>query len=263
MTPLPAALMWMTVAVEGAQVPRMQPTTQVQHSAQTQLEAAEALRVGLRTASAEARSARRRAAIEAYREVQRRFPRAHAEVAEAAVRAARLLVDEGQLESALAAYEQAIEQGAASGWRSRALVESAHELRRAGLYARAEVAYERAMTSAAVVGGDRDEALDWSARLLAKRGAVMAARERWRRLTRESSDALRRIEAWDRLANQWLDGGDIEAAAGELHLVRAAFERHFEAQDELSRRIVAALDGMSALRRAERMIERRVKATQP
>jgi hypothetical protein len=60
-----------------------------------------------------------------------------------------------------------------------------------------------------------------------------------------------------------LDGGDIEAAAGELHLVRAAFERHFEAQDELSRRIVAALDGMSALRRAERMIERRVKATQP
>ncbi|MEY4773645.1 MAG: hypothetical protein RIT40_680 [Planctomycetota bacterium] len=251
MTPLPAALMWMTVAL------------QAQHSAHTALEAAEALRVGLRTASAEARSARRRAAIEAYREVQRRFPRAHAEVAEAAVRAARLLVDEGQLESALAAYEQAIEQGAASGWRSRALVESAHELRRAGLYARAEAAYERAMTSAAVVGGDRDEALDWSARLLAKRGAVMAARERWRRLTRESSDALRRIEAWDRLANQWLDGGDIEAAAGELHLVRAAFERHFEAQDELSRRIVAALDGMSALRRAERMIERRVKATQP
>ena len=84
MTPLPAALMWMTVAVEGAQVPRTQPTAQAQHSAQTQLEAAEALRVGLRTAPAEARSARRRAAIEAYREVQRRFPRAHAEVAEAA-----------------------------------------------------------------------------------------------------------------------------------------------------------------------------------
>ncbi|MEY2805639.1 MAG: hypothetical protein RIR65_56, partial [Planctomycetota bacterium] len=86
--------------------------------------------------------------------------------------------------------------------------------------------------------------------------------EGWRRLALQSLDPLRRIEAFDRLAAQWLDADDLEAAAGELHAARAAFAAHHAADDELSRRIVAALDGMRSLARAERMVERRWRALQ-
>lgn len=230
-------------------------------AARAALALADRLRAALRAAPAEERAALRAQAVAAYRCVMRDHSREHALVAEAAVRVARLLADEGRLEEALESYELAAKRGADSGWRSSALLEAAHELRRAGQDARAEQAYLRAASAAQTAGGDRDEALDWAARLAAKRGAVVAAREAWRRLAHESADPLRRIEAWDRLASQWLDGGDIEAAAGELHAARAAFSACFDAQDELSRRVVAALEAMRSLRRAERMVERRWRAS--
>lgn len=261
---LPAALLLATAALDGAACSAGTAPSEAGRAAEgarAALARADELRLGLRSVPAERRAAQRAAAIEAYRAILREHPREHAVVAEAAVRAARLVADEGRLDEALLLYELAAKRGADSGWRSRALLEAAHELRRAGLDERAEAAYLLAAGAAQVVGGDRDEALDWAARLAAKRGAVVAAREAWRRLVRDSADPLRRIEAWDRLASQWLDGGDIEAAAGELHAARVAFAACFDAQDELSRRIVDALEGMRALRRAERMVEARWRSS--
>lgn len=261
---LPAALLLAAAALEAASCSAgTLPAEEGRagEGARAALARADELRAGLRTGPAERRQAQLAATIEAYRAVVREHPREHAVVAEAAVRAARLVADQGRLEEALALYETAAKRGAESGWRSRALLEAAHELRRAGCEERAEAAYLAAAGAAHMVGGDKDEALDWAARLAAKRGAVVAAREAWRRLVRDSADPLRRIEAWDRLASQWLDGGDIEAAAGELHAARVAFAACFDAQDELSRRIVDALEGMRALRRAERMVEARWRSS--
>lgn len=231
-------------------------------AARAELARLDALRAALRSKDSAELPAARRAAIEGYRDLARRRGVEPALAAECAVRAARLLLDEGRLDEALAEHERAVRHGADSGWRSQALIEAAHALRRAKRWRQAEDAYERAIAAPHVLGSDRDEALDWRSRLQYQRGAVAAAREGWRRLASQSLDPLRRIEAWDRLASHWLDADDLEAAAGELHAARAAFAAHHGADDELSKRIVAALDGMRSLARAERMVERRWRALQ-
>ncbi len=231
-------------------------------AARAELERLAVLRAGLRSKDSAELPAARRAVIEGYRDLARKRGVEPAVVAECAVRAARLLIDEGRLDEALAEHERAVRHGADSGWRSQAYLEAAHALRRAKRWRPAEEAYDRACGAPHVLGSDRDEALDWRSRLQYQRGAVASAREGWRRLARQSLDPLRRIEAWDRLASQWLDADDLEAAAGELHAARVAFAAHHGASDELSRRIVAALDAMRSLTRAERMVERRWRALQ-
>jgi tetratricopeptide (TPR) repeat protein len=231
-------------------------------AARAELERLAVLRAGLRSKDSAELPAARRAVIEGYRDLARKRGVEPAVVAECAVRAARLLIDEGRLDEALAEHERAIRHGADSGWRSQAYLEAAHALRRAKRWRPAEEAYDRACGAPHVLGSDRDEALDWRSRLQYQRGAVASAREGWRRLARQSLDPLRRIEAWDRLASQWLDADDLEAAAGELHAARIAFAAHHGASDELSLRIVAALDAMRSLTRAERMVERRWRALQ-
>ncbi|MFN9786318.1 MAG: hypothetical protein ACK57N_07080 [Planctomycetia bacterium] len=238
------------------------PACDAAAAVRVELERLAALRAALRSKDSAELAAARRVVCAGYRDLARKRGVDPAIVAECSVRAARLLLEEGRLDEALDEHERAVRHGADSGWRSQALLEAAHALRRAKRWRQAEEAYDRACGAAHVLGSDRDEALDWRSRLQYQRGAVVAAREGWRRLALQSLDPLRRIEAFDRLAAQWLDADDLEAAAGELHAARAAFAAHHAADDELSRRIVAALDGMRSLARAERMVERRWRALQ-
>lgn len=246
--------------VPGVAEPAAQDQPGPAAAAQAEFERLAALRGALRSVDSAKLAMARRAVLEGYRDLARRRGVEPSMVAECAVRAARLLLEEQRLDEALAEHELAVKHGADSGWRSQALLEAAHALRRAKRWREAEDAYERACGAPHVLDSDRDEALDWRSRLQYQRGAVVAAREGWRRLTQRSLDPLRRIEAWDRLAAQWLDANDLEAAAGELHAARLAFASHHGAEDELSRRIIAALDGMRSLARAERMVERRWRA---
>ncbi len=185
-----------------------------------------------------------------------------ARAAEAAFRSGELAAWIGQVELALEAYAAAARHGTIAGYGSRARLERAHVLRRAGRADEALDAYASLALDERTPPGRRDPARTWAGRLEAARGDLAAARRLWRACAEGTGDPVHRTRAWDELVLAWVEAGDLEAAAGCL---AQAYARLAPLADECTghgARVERALQRMRCVARlAEAVRERRARAT--
>jgi tetratricopeptide (TPR) repeat protein len=204
-----------------------------------------------------ARAAARAAAVEAYRAVRVRFPDERTAAAEAAFRAGELLRAGGGVEEALREFESARGLGAGTPFRARAELEIGHLHRRGGRVREALDAYLVVRADASAARSYRDEAGLWAGKAWRELGHARDARRAWMGIARGAEDPLDRVRAYDLLALDLVDSGDLEGAAGVLHRCRLALEDVALEETRLGERVRRALESMRALDRLARAIQRR------
>lgn len=137
-------------------------------------------------------------ATRAYFEVEQRYSRVPAIVAEAAFRQGQVLGRVGKSAEAIRAFQRAAERDA-DAFGARALLEAGHVQRRDKMYTDAAAMYRRAVERRG--GRYSDRARLWLGKTLARLGRVPDARREWRSLgTDAKADGYVRIQAFDELA---------------------------------------------------------------
>jgi len=199
----------------------------------------------------------RERAVEAYRAVRVHHPRARAAGAEAAFRAGELLRAAGEPARALAEFEVAGELGENTAFRARARLEIGHLHRRARRAQPALDAYLRVASDPTAARTHRDEAWLWAGLLWREAERLDDARRAWRRVAEHGVDPLDRIRAFDRLGLLWIDGGDLEAAAGVLDECARALGGQASEETPQGARIRRGLGRMRVAAELARRIEQR------
>ncbi len=226
-------------------------------SAEAQLKLATELRNAVRGLEGDARNAARLRAVAACRAVRQYFPNESAPASEAAFRAGELLRAGGDLEAALAEFHVARDTGANSPFRLRALLEIGHVQRRAHALEKALASYEALLADPAATAGQRDEAALWAGSTFRDLGRGADARRVWQRVADGAEDPLDRIRAWDRIATQLVDDGDLEGAAGSIERCKEALSAPAAEETRLGERVRSALQSMRAVEDLQRAIERK------
>lgn len=228
-------------------------------AAERALAEANALRIGLRDAPAAELPHMRQRAIEALREVRRKFPGAREACAEAGFRAGELLRSAGDPEGARREWLIASDQPPGIVFRDRARLELAHLDRRAGRLDQALQQLSQLEQDPHARASLREEAAYWCGAIEHARGRMEDARRAWQRLILIAEDPLTRIRAWDRIALSWLDQDDPEAAAGVLEQCRQACADLALEETRTGERVRAALSTMRVLELLPARIEQRRK----
>ncbi len=226
-------------------------------SARAQLDFADDLRRGLRSAEEPARKDARVRAADAYGAVREHFGGDAAACAEAAFRRADLLRQSGDIESARAEYGVARERGANTPWRVRGALELGHLERRAKRLPQALSAYEAVIADASTAPGQRDDASLWTARVLADMGRSEDAIRTWTRVADSADDPLDRIRAHDQWAQQLIARADLEGAAGVLARANEKLAEAAQEESRLGERVRTALSKMRAVEELAKAVEAR------
>jgi tetratricopeptide (TPR) repeat protein len=250
-----------TAAAPGAPVPSAGAPEAVprMESAAAQLKHATALKQALRGTSGEARRTARAAAIEGYRAVVTHFPGDDAACAEAAFRAGELLRAADETSAALFEFGRARERGAETGFRTRAALEIGHIQRRAAQHQPALEAYEAVLVDASASQRQRDDASYWAAHVYLAVQRPEDARRAWKRVAEGAEDPLDRVRAFDQLALELIDSGDLEGAAGMLERCRESLAETSMEETRLGERVRTALLAMRSVDILQRAVAERVK----
>jgi len=218
--------------------------------------AREAKRALWGTRGAERRRLRERAA-EAYRAVRVYFPEARPEGAEAAFRAGELWRAGEDDERARREFEVAATLDPGGPFAARAALELGHLEQRAGNHQAALAIYVAVLSDPSAAAPRRDEAAlraGTEHRLL---GARELARGLWERVARRAEDPLARVEAFDLLARDLVEDGDLEGAAGMLDRCRRELAPIAREQTRRGERVRRALTDMRALADLRGAVRRR------
>ncbi len=191
-------------------------------------------------------------AAAAYEAVLSHFPDAKSETSTAAFRLGELRRQLGDLEAAKKAFAQVVAIGGDRRLSARAVLETAHVLRRAKELGKAMDAYRRVATDFADEAPTRDDALYWIGSLHAQAKDLGKAREAWQAVADRGADPLDRVRAFDRIARTWIQQDDLKEAARTIEAAKLAL--HDVAADPSTRgaRVRKALDRMKAVRDLER-----------
>ncbi|HUR28541.1 MAG TPA: hypothetical protein VM509_10165, partial [Planctomycetota bacterium] len=182
---------------------------------------------------------------------------------EAAFRAGELLRTQGDLASAQAEFEQVRGLEVRSPFRARAGIELGHLQRRAKKEAGALKFYLAVVGDPLSEPARRDEAALWAGRVYAELGKLDEARRQWEAVAQRAEDPLQKIDAWDELALDLVDGGDLEGAAGWIARARETLSEVALEETAQGERVRNALERMRAIRKLERAVAARDKVTPP
>lgn len=217
---------------------------------------ARAVHTRLRGLRGKERAAVRREAVEAYREVRRRFPLVP-QAAEAAFRAGELLRAGGEVRAALSEFRFARGHEKGGEFRARAGLEIGHSYRRARRLLDALEAYEAVGADARASRRYRDAAWLWAGRVQARLGRAPDAIRAWRRVAEGDGDVFDRLRAYDKWGLALIDAGDLEGAAGVLESCRKSFRERALEKSEHGERLRAALGAMRVIPALEAAIAAR------
>lgn len=226
-----AALLLAALAA-GPQAPRL---------AEEQLALARRALTSARSGPEELRAAGIEEALAAYREVERRFPRDAAAVAEACFRRGELLRAGGREEAARGAFRGAVAQGPRTPFFGRARLELAHLHRRAERFERALDGYVALFADERAERSARDDAGAWAAAVYARTGRRREAERLLAVLARRAQRLPERVDAWGRLAELRAAAGAPEEARALLGRCRASIGDAARERTELGRALRAAL----------------------
>lgn len=225
-------------------------------SAAAQLAEAVRLRGAMRGQQGAARGERQRVAIAAFRAVREHWPADVAIWIEAEFRAGEMLRAADDVAGAREAFER-VRCGPKGSFRDRAAIEL-------GLMARRERAFERALTAFQSLlddpeagGARREEARLWLGRCHADLGRMEAARTEWRWLCEHAEGFAVVIDAHDELAQDLIDRGDLEGAAGWIAAAKLKMSDRALEETERGESVRRALENMHAIRRLERAVRAR------
>ena len=199
----------------------------------------------------------RAAAAEACRAVRVHFPEARAQGAEAAFRAGELWRAGGEDERARVEFEAVLELESGGPFGQRARLELAHLERRAGRIEYALAGYVDALARDPATERRGAEARLWAGRMQLELGAREPARVLWREVAALARDPLHRIEAFDLLAAELVELGDLEGAAGTLEQCRRELFEEGAELTERGRRVRGALVDMGSRRALTEAVKRR------
>lgn len=238
---------------QGTKVPRLL-------DAERQLAHATLARRSLANLRGSERWRARVAAAEACRAVRVHFPEARAEGAEAAFRAGELWRAGGEDERARIEFEAVLTLDGEGPFGLRARLELAHLERRAGRTERALARYLEVLAREAESAWHATEARLWAGRMQLELGARELARALWRDVAESARDPLQRIEAFDFLAGELVESGDLEGAAGMLERCRQVLFEDSAELTERGRRVRDALTDMGSRRALVGAVRRRREA---
>jgi tetratricopeptide (TPR) repeat protein len=213
-------------------------------TAEAQLAHADALRTSMRGKDGDAKSAARKAAIEAYRAVREYFGTDAKACSEASFHAGELLRSSNESSAALEEFQIAHERGKDSPFRVRAELEIAHIHRRGQDHEKALAAYEAVLADAAATPGQRDDASYWEGHVYLSSKRIDDARRAWQRVADTGEDPIDRIRAWDAIAGSFVDAGDLEGASGALEKCREVMAEAAAEETRLGERVRQALASM-------------------
>ncbi len=229
-----------------------------ERAAWSALEAASRRRASLAGLEGAARARARDALIEALHDVRARYGEIRTVAVQAALCAGELLRGWEEPARARAEFEWAREHAQAAPDRARAILELAHLERRQGRF---EAALHGYVDVAAVTGldaGTLDAARFWQGRVQRDLGRRSEARRTWSALAEAARSPLMRIDAYDELALECVERGDLEGAAGWLDRCRRALQPTAEEASELGASTRNALSRLRAPIALERAIRERV-----
>lgn len=240
-------------AKAGADTPKLE-------SAAAQLEHASKLKTSMRGAKDDTRKALALEVVASYRAVRQYWPESGEICAEAGFRAGELLRSSGDFAAAQAEFVFVRSVSQRSSFRARAGLEIGHLERRAKQAARALDAYLAVVNDPLSEPARRDEAALWAGRIYAELGKLDEARRQWEAVAQRAEDPLQRIDAWDELALELVDGGDLEGAAGWIAKAREIMTDVALEETAQGERVRNALEHMRAIHRLERAIAARDKS---
>jgi tetratricopeptide (TPR) repeat protein len=232
-------------------------------SAEAQLAHAAKLKTSLRGAKEEARESLTLDAVAAYRAVRTHWPEAREIAAEAAFRAGELLRSSGDIAGAQVEFEHVRGLELRTPFRARAGIELGHLQRRAKQFGAALEHYLAVVDDPLSEPVRRDESALWAGRVYAEVGKLDEARRHWEAVAQRAADPLQTIDAWDELALDLVDGGDLEGAAGGIARARETLSEVALEETAQGERVRNALERMRAIRRLERAVAARDKVTPP
>ncbi|TDJ74869.1 MAG: hypothetical protein E2O39_04525 [Planctomycetota bacterium] len=225
-------------------------------SAAHQLRFAKDRKLDLRGLAGSALAAARRRAVRAYGAVIEYFPGDRAISAEAAFRAGELSRAGGARAAATASFQDAWARGAGTPFRGRAAI-ALGRLVREDDPAAALGHFEQALLDLDTPRGVRDEAMLWYARSQGDLGRGADARRLLERVARTALDPVDRVRAFDRIAESWIEAGDLEAAAGALHHCRRELSDLMREQSKSGARLRDAVEGMRSFARLRAAVKAR------
>jgi tetratricopeptide (TPR) repeat protein len=199
----------------------------------------------------------RRLAVEAYQAVRVFHGGARAACTEASFRAGEILRAGGDEAGALVEFRWAVQHGEAGAFRTRAGLEIGHLHRRAERWREALEAYADAAADPVSSAARREDAWLWSGVSWKALGRTEDARQVWKRVAEQGTDALARIRAFDELGLLLLEAGDLEGAAGMLDRALASLSSRALEETEEGERVRNALLGMRLVDALQRAIARR------
>lgn len=238
--------------------PQQRPTPIVAklENAAAQLAEAVRLRGSMRGQRGVEREERQRVAIAAFRAVREHWPADVGIWTEAEFRAGEMLRAADDVAAAREAFERVL-RGPQGSFRDRAAIEL-------GLMARRERAFESALAVFRALLDDpdaaiarREEARLWLGRCHADLGQMDAARTAWRWLCEHAEGTAVVIDAHDELAQDLIDRGDLEGAAGWIAAAKVSMSDRALEETERGEAVRRALENMHAIRRLERAVRAR------
>lgn len=234
--------------------------TQRFDTAKEQLEYATSLKKVLRGTEGEARDRARAEAVAAYRAVREYFAAEAALCSEAAFRAGELLRTADDFKGARAEFGVAMERGAGTDFRVRAMLEIGHVERRAKHQQEALAAYESVVSDDTASARQKDEALLWTGRVYADLERLADARRVWQKVADKGDDPMDRIHAYDHIASLLVETGDLEGAAGVIKRCNDALADVSQEETKLGERVRASLAAMRSIDQLTRAVEKRKKS---
>ncbi|MFT6040639.1 MAG: tetratricopeptide (TPR) repeat protein [Gammaproteobacteria bacterium] len=223
------------------------------------LERARAKKQALQGERGESLTKLRAEAVAAYVRVHERWPKSGATAAEAAFRAGELLRAGQEPQLAIEQFLIATKLNNPGEFAARSLYEIGHVQRREGNIEPALAAFEQLVASGPVDAHLRDMSSVWYAKVLAEAGQLPDAERVLRRLTKTATEPTDRIRAYDELILMVVERGELEGAAGWLaeckHSVR-------ESAGELTakgQRVTRALERMRGLTALQVAIKSRMQ----
>ena len=228
-------------------------------AAERALERARAMKQALQGERGESLTRLRAEAVAAYVRVHERWPRSGATAAEAAFRAGELLRAGAEPELALEQFRVAMELKNPGEFAARALYEIGHVQRREGNIEPALAAFEQLVASGPADPHLRDMASVWYAKVLAETGQLPDAERVLRRLTKTATEPTDRIRAYDELILLLVDRGELEGASGWLAECKYSVRDTARELTEKGERVTKALERMRGLTALQKAIEARMR----
>jgi tetratricopeptide (TPR) repeat protein len=237
--------------------PAPSPAVQKLETAAQQVQHATGLKTGLRGMKDGNRKQSVAQVVAAYRAVRLHWPEDAEACAEAGFRAGELLRGEGDPEGARGEFLYVRGLSAPTPFRSRAGLELGHLERRSKRHAQALAAYLALVDDPKTEPEFRDEAALWAGRAYLALDKPEEARRQWKAVAARAEDPLQRIEAWDELALDLVEVGDLEGAAGWIARARESLADAALEETAQGERVRKSLERMRAIRRLERAVSAR------